>query len=454
MAGKLVGSTAGAIAEAVRTGAATPSDAVREHLEQIEALNDRVGAFLRVRHDKALAEAEAVAARPDLAELPLAGVPVAIKDNVQVEGEPTRFGSPQTSTEPAEQDHEVVKRLRDAGAVVVGITRLPELGVWGTTEDVWGVARNPWNLELTPGGSSGGSAAAVAAAMVPAAHGNDGLGSIRIPSACCGLFGLKPGFGVVPSGVGRTSWRGLAENGPLATTVDDAALLLSVMAGDPALASVEPPAEKLRVAISTKSPLAGVKVDPEILATVDATAKLLSEAGHSVTRADPPYSQSTANAIVAWFTVATADETKGLDESKLEPRQRRHAQIGRTLERLGRVREKDRDRWKERAGEFFTKFDVLVLPVTTRQPLQATGWPDLSWRANFWRNARWAPFAGAWNFAQYPGASVPAGMHSSGTPMAVQLVAPTGGEALLLSVAKQLEQARPWPRHAPLAGVD
>ncbi len=453
MAGRLVGRTAGEIAEAVRTGSATPADAVREHLEQIESLNGRVGAFVRLRGERALAEAEAVAARGDLADLPLAGVPVAIKDNVAVEGEPTRFGCPQTTTDPATEDHEVVRRLRAAGAVVVGITRMPELGVWGTTEDVWGVARNPWDLERTPGGSSGGSAAAVAAAMVPAAHGNDGLGSIRIPSACCGLFGIKPGMGVVPSGVGISSWRGLAENGPLATTVDDAALLLSVMAADPSFATVEPPAGKLRIAVSTKVPLPGVKVDPEILAAVDATAKALAGAGHHVTRADPPYSQSAANAIVAWFCAATADETKGLDESKLEPRQRRHAQIGRTLERLGRVRQQDRDRFKERAAQFFQRFDVLVTPMMTKQPLEAAGWPDTSWRANFWQNARWVPFAGAWNFAQYPGASVPAGMHSRGTPIAVQLVAPNGGEALLLSVAKQLEQARPWPRHAPLAGL-
>jgi amidase len=453
MAGKLVGRTATEIAEAVRSGSATPGDAVREHLDQIDALNDRVGAFLRIRRERALAEADAVGARPDLADLPLAGVPVAIKDNVQVEGEPTRFGCPQTSTEPVAKDHEVVARLRAAGAVVVGITRLPELGVWGTTEDVWGVARNPWKLDVTPGGSSGGSAAAVAAAMVPAAHGNDGLGSIRIPSACCGLFGIKPGVGAVPSGVGISSWRGLAENGPLATTVDDAALLLSVMAGDPALATVALPAGKLRVAVSTKVPLPGVKVDPEILAAVNATARALVAAGHDVTRADPPSSQSAANAVFAWFTAATADETKGLDESKLEPRQRRHAQIGRTLERLGRVRQKDRDRFKAQAGEFFGRFDVLVTPVMTKQPPVADGWPDRSWRANFFGNARWAPFCASWNFAQYPGAAVPAGIHSNGTPLSVQIVAPNGGEALLLSVAKQLEEARPWPRHAPLAGI-
>ena len=454
MAGKLVGKTVAEIAEAVRSGTATPADAVREHLEQIDELGPRVGAFVRVRRESALAEAEAIGSRSDLATLPLAGVPVAIKDNVPVEGEPTRFGATVTSDAPAAGDHEVVRRLREAGAVVVGITRMPELGVWATTEDANGVARNPWDLDRTPGGSSGGSAAAVAAAMVPAAHGNDGLGSIRIPAACCGLFGLKPGIGLVPADVGHGSWRALTENGPLATTVDDAALLLSVMAANPGLAPVVPPPGPLRVAVSTKVPLPGVRVDPEILRTVEETASALRAAGHEVTAADPPYSQRTANAIVAWFCASTADQTADLDEARLEPRQRRHAQLGRTFERLGRVRQRDRDRWKERTGEFFARFDVLLTPAMTSMPVPAAGWRDRSWRANFWGNARWVPFEGAWNFAQVPGAAVPAGVHSSGLPIGVQLVAGAGGEALLLSVAKQLEQLRPWPRHAPLAGVD
>jgi len=229
--------------------------------------------------------------------------------------------------------------------------------------------------------------------------------------------------------------------------------MLSVMAANPGLATVEPPAGKLRIAISTKSPLVGVKVDPEILAAVDETAKALAAAGHEVRRADPPYSQSAANAIVAWFCAALADETEGLDEARLEPRQRRHAQIGRTLERLGRVRQKDRDKWKARCAEFFSNHDVLITPVMTKQPIEAAGWPDRSWSANFWSNARWVPFEGAWNFAQYPAAAVPAGIHSNGTPLAVQLVGGLGAEGLLLSVAKQLEQARPWPRQAPMSGV-
>ncbi len=449
--GTWVGRTASGIATAVRDGSAKPQQVVHEHLDQIERLEPQIGAFVRLRRERSEAEAEELSARADLGSLPLAGVPIAVKDNVPVAGEPTRYGSPATPDTPAAEDHEVVRRLRAAGAVVVGLTRLPELGVWGITEDANGVARNPWALERTAGGSSGGSAAAVAAGMVPVAHGNDGLGSIRIPAACCGLAGIKPGAGVVPSMVGRTSWRGLAENGPLATTVEDTALLLSVMADRPDLAVVATPGRPLRIAASTQVPLPGLRVDPQLGRAVVETAVTLRRAGHQVDHADPPVSAGTAAALIAWYTASTAEEAAGLDEGLLEQRQRRHAQVGRAMLRLGRVREVDRDRWKEQAAEFFSTYDLLLTPVLTGLPPRAEGWRDRSWAVNLWANVRWAPFCGGWNFAQYPAATVPAARHSSGLPIGVQLVAAPGGEALLLSVARQLEELRPWPRHAPLA---
>jgi len=449
-----VGRPAAEIARAVRDGSADPVAVVAEHLARIEALDHRVGAFVRVRAAAARDEAAAVAGRADLSRLPLAGVPIAVKDNVAVAGEPTRFGTGLLGDRPAPADHEVVRRLRDAGAVVVGITRMPELGVWATSEDADGAARNPWRLDLTAGGSSGGSAAAVASGMVPVAHGNDGLGSIRIPAAACGLVGIKPGAGVVPSGVGRTSWRGLAENGPLATTVQDAALVLSVMAGRPDLADPDTVAAQpgqICVAVSARCPLPGVRADRQTIRALLAAAAGLRRAGHTMVRADPPYSQATANAIVAWYAASTADETASLDESQLEPRQRRHAQLGRALDRLGRVRQRDRDRWKEELTVWFAAHQVALMPVTTGPPPAATGWRDRSWAANFWGNARWAPFTAAWNFGECPAATVPMGMHSAGVPIGVQIVAGPGGEALVLDIARQLEAARPWPRHAPLA---
>src|SRR5262249_1267507 len=148
--------------------------------------------------------------------------PLAVKDNTAVAGETARSGSAATPEEPAAADHEVVRRLHAAGAVVVGLSSMPELGLFPMADSVYGTVRNPWCPERTPGGSSGGAAVAVAAGMVPLAQGNDGLGSIRIPAACCGLIGLKPGTGQVPPPFGeREAWFGLAENGPLATTVAD-----------------------------------------------------------------------------------------------------------------------------------------------------------------------------------------------------------------------------------------
>jgi amidase len=235
-----LGVSATELAADVRAGRRSPRQLVEAVLSRIEAIDGELGAFQVVRRDAALAEADAVAARSDLSTLPLAGVPVAVKDNVPVTGEPMRDGSAGSDPTPQTRDHEVVRRLRAAGAVVVGLTAVPELCVFGATDSVFGVTRNPWSLSRTPGGSSGGSAAAVASAMVPVAHGNDGMGSIRIPAACTGLVGIKPGLGTVPAQLGNGSWFDMAENGPLATTVADCALVLSVLADRPEFATVAP----------------------------------------------------------------------------------------------------------------------------------------------------------------------------------------------------------------------
>src|SRR5690606_9808068 len=256
--------TAAAIAGEVRAGRMSPTDTVRAALERIAEVDERVGAFARVRAEAALAEAEALARREDLSALPLAGVPVAVKGNVAVAGEPLSHGARRAALAPAPADHPVVARLRAAGAIVVGMTRMPELGVWGTSDGASGIARSPWAPDRSAGGSSGGSAAAVAAGIVPVAHGNDGLGSIRIPAAACGLIGIKPGPGVVPCDMGPTDWCGLVENGVLATTVEDAALTLSAMAARAELAHVAVPERPLRIGVSVRSPLAPlVGVDRE-----------------------------------------------------------------------------------------------------------------------------------------------------------------------------------------------
>jgi amidase len=442
--------TAARTAADVRSGAASARAVAEQALERIEQRDAELGAFQEVRAFAALREADAVDRREDRAELPLAGVPVAIKDNVPVAGEPMRCGSQGNDPEPRTDDHEVVRRLRAAGAVVVGITRVPELCVFGDTDSAFGVTRNPWDRSRTPGGSSGGAAAAVAAGMVPVAHGNDGMGSIRIPAACCGLVGIKPGFGVVPAELGG-GWFDMAENGPLATTVEDCALVLSVFAGRPELATVGEPGT-LRLAVSTKAPLAGTPVDRHWAAAARETGVLLREAGHVVRDADPPYGQRLVGAgMVRWTAGAELDARALADRTKLEARTRRHAALGRLALRAGLPREAGRERWRRTAERFFAGHDVLVTPTLAQPPLKAIAWSQRGWLANVWADSHYAPFAAPWNVAGWPAMAVPAGLHPDGLPLSVQLVARPGGEALLLAVAAQLERLRPWQRTAPLA---
>lgn len=443
------------IADEVRAGRRTAVDTVAESLERIHAYDDDVAAFQVVRDERALAEAAEVDARADRGTLPLAGVPVAIKDNVPVAGEPMRVGSAATDDAPQSADHPVVQRIRAAGGVVVGLTRVPELCVFGATDSVHGITRNPWDLARTPGGSSGGSAAAVSSGMVPVAHGNDGMGSVRIPAACCGLVGIKPGLGVVPAQLGSTDWYSMSENGALATTAEDAALLLSVMADDPALARILPVGERLHVAVSFRAPVAGVAVDPAWAAAADRLASMLRGEGHEVRHAEPVSATDAAGnaaaiaGLVRWFagTAADADE---LDSARLEPRVRRHAMLGRLVRRTPLMDERLRDAWIRHADEFLREYDVLVTPALAQPPINARRWFSGGWSSTMLANIRYAPFAAPWNVAGMPAIVIPMGVHpTAGTPVAAQVVARRGREALLLSLAAWVEQVRPWRRTAP-----
>ena len=438
-------------AAAVRSGTLTAVDATRAALARIES-GSRVGAFQLVRTEKALAEAAVVDARADRSTLPLAGVPIAIKDNIPVAGEPMRDGSAATGSAPQSVDHEIVSRLRAAGAIVVGITRVPELCVFGTTDSVYGTTRNPWNQARTPGGSSGGSAAAVASGQVPFAHGNDGMGSVRIPAANCGLFGIKPGSGLVPQDIGVDAWLGMSENGPLATTVADAALLLSVMAGRPELASPLEPSQPLRIAIAAGEPSPLVSLDPEWRRGLTETADALRAAGHIVTEVTFPYDPNPVPLLVRWFA-GTATDAAMLDAAKLERRVRVHARLGRLARRAGLVRDAPVDRLRTRVHGFFADYDLLLTPTLAQPGPLAGNWHERGWWANILSNIRYAPYPSTWNLLGWPAASIPAGWHATAqVPLAVQIVAEPRsdgrGEALILSLATQIERLRPWPRVA------
>jgi amidase len=447
----VVGLPATEIAARVRAGELTAVEVVRAHLDHIDAVDARVGAFRVVRREAALAEARAVDTALTRFALPLAGVPIAVKDNVAVAGEVCTDGSPACRKEPETRDHPVVARLRKAGAVIVGITRAPELCLYGATDGPGTVTRNPWDTARSSAGSSGGSSAAVASGSVPLAHGNDGMGSLRLPAAACGLVTLKPGRGVVPAEIGLDSWSGMAENGALATTVADLALAHAVMAAEQP-GELEAPPRPLRIAISTRSPVPGVRGDGPTLAAVDAIVQVLTDAGHTVVRRNPPITPgAAAGALVRWMAGAEDDaEHLGIDRRELQPRSRTHARIGRLVRRAGLLRPRTADRFRERMVGFFDDVDLLLTPVTTGPPLAARPWHERSFMANVTANARWAPWTAAWNLAGLPALVLPAGLRDEGLPLAVQFVGPPGAEGRLLWLAGELERRHPWPRYAPV----
>ncbi|MEV5937467.1 amidase [Streptomyces sp. NPDC051994] len=462
------GRTATDIAEAVRRRMVTPREVVAEHLARIDGQDGRIGAFRVVRAAAALAEAEAVGARADLSQLPLAGVPVAVKDNLPVRGETTRNGSAATPATPAAEDHVTVARLRAAGAVVVGLTHVPELCVFGTTDGVHGIARNPWDPTRTAGGSSGGSAAAVAAGLVPIALGNDGMGSLRIPAAHCGLIGLKPGTGRVPVDLGG-GWFGMSENGPLATTSADARLMFSVLAGErfdgadgesvasgadqgPRAGRTTPSGSRpLKIAFSARSPIAGVRVSGTYAALARQAARTLAGAGHHVATAHPPYPLSFGTVVLARWAGGTAQDAEGLDPRLLAPRTRRHAAVGRFAGRLGLLRTDHRAALNKRLDPFFAEYDILLTPALARRGPAAAAWHERGWLANVLVNTACSPMTPPWNLSGLPALAMPFGTLATGLPGSVQLVGRPGSEGQLLDLASQLEELCPWERIAPTA---
>ncbi|TMR98842.1 amidase [Nonomuraea basaltis] len=464
------------IATAVRHGEVTATTVVEEHLHVISERDPRVGAFRRVR-EQAVEEAQAVQKRRDLAELPLAGVPVAVKDNLEVAGEPTRGGSAGTADSPAPQDHVTVARLRAAGAVIVGLTNLPELGLTAFGDSAYGIVRNPWNPARTSGGSSSGSAAAVAAGMVPIALGNDGMGSLRIPAAACGVLAIKPGTGLVPGPA--DDWDGLTENGPLTTTVADLSLMLSVLAADPALAEAwrtgrrvdprppmlrsvwaddaevwdpQPPPDSpepfdLRVAYAPQPLPVGLPMDKEFQAAVRAAAETLRVAGHTVVEHTRRLPAWLGHATIATWLCRSAAAAEGLDRRSLERRTRSLARAGRVLAALKLNGVRGRERWRAYgADQWFGDADVLITSVLATIPPRAERWGERGFLRNALANVRFAPAASPWNMCGWPAITVPIATHSSAMPIGVQLVAPPGGEPHLLGLAAQLQSAHPLVR--------
>jgi amidase len=448
------------VAETVRLtteGDLTPRVVVDEALERIAALDPALNAFSVVLADEARAEAVAVGRRGSVPG-PLHGVPVAIKEEFDVAGCVTTFGGEGNSS-PAAADSELVARLRGAGAVVVGKTTMPEFGAYPYTEGTSrGITRNPWDRTRTPGGSSGGTAAAVASGMVPVAIGGDGGGSIRIPSAMCGLFGLKPQRGRVTSAPHAHLWWALGTTGPLARTVLDAAIVYDVIRGSTevdrfragpvgsfAEAARRTPG-RLRIGWSVTPVTKGIRPDPVHVAAVEETARLLATLGHDVREIDPRYPDPSA-AFVPQFFAGIRDEADLVEHyDRLERRTRETYRLGSWV--TPRVTE-----WAIRAGErvsvkanrVFDDVDVLLTPSIAHRPPRVGVLDGRGTVASSLLALPAIAYAALWNVAGNPAASVPCGLADDGLPVGVQLVGPTDGEELLLSLSAQLEQARPWP---------
>jgi amidase len=464
------------LAGLVRSGELRASDLVQTCLTRIDELEPAINAFTHVAHESALAAAAKIGPGDPR---PYAGVPIAIKDNRPVAGMPVTMCSDLFGDYVAEHDAFCVRRLREAGFVIVGKTTLPEMGILPTTESRrFGPTRNPWDAERTPGGSSGGSAAAVAAGMVPIAHGNDGGGSTRIPAACCGLVGLKGARGRVSAGPdGGQSF--LVTDGVLTHTVAETAAVLDVLAGyEPGDATWAPlpPASyaelaardpgSLRIGLAFNMPLEGVELDPVCEAAARDCAALLESLGHGVEEALPPWSNlgllsdftRTFGPNVS-FTTLIGGRLAGREPAAedVEPLTWALWERARSESSLSLLSAQARLETVARSVvRYLERFDVLLTPALARRPVpigEIHGRGPDPW-AHYQRSGSFTPYTAMINVTGQPAISVPLYHGDDGLPTAIQLIGRPTREDTLLALAAQLERARPWAHRRPEIAAD
>lgn len=460
-----------ALAELVRSGKATPLELVDETIQRIEKLNPDINAVIHPMFDQARE-----AAQGELPDGPFKGVPYLLKDILAAcEGVPLTSGSRMLKDFVPDHDSELVARLRRAGFIFVGKTNTPEFGFLPTTEPVlYGATKNPWNTAHIVGGSSGGSSAAVAARIVPAAHANDGGGSIRIPASCCGLFGLKPTRGRITLGPDLGDiMNGLVVEHAVTLSVRDSAAILDAtqgpMSGDPYYAppptcpyaeEVKRQPGKLRVAFSLRAPT-GTDVHPDCVAAVRDAAKLCEELGHQVEEQDPPIAGDmlTQAFMVPWTAGAAATlDSMGMisgtaaTKDNVEPLSLALAEVGRGhnastyLVSIGLLQRIARE-----VARFMDKYDVWLTPTLAEPPLELGSFdaPEDNPIAPFMRAAQFAPFTPIQNVTGQPAMNVPLFWNNDGLPIGAHFVGRYGDEGTLFRLAAQLEQARPWTDRAP-----
>lgn len=455
---------AGAAAQArmLADGDLTAPDLLEVYLDRIARLDNELRCYRVVLVDSARHEAARAQERLDAGDrLPLLGVPIAVKDDVDVAGEVTTYGS--GGHGPAvTSDAEMVRRLRGAGAVIIGKTNVPELMMFPYTESLsFGATRNPWNLTRTPGGSSGGSAAAVAAGLAPLATGSDGGGSIRIPATWCGLFGLKPQRDRISLEPRDNAWYGLSVNGPVARSVLDAALLLDATATEPAasgpdgqfVAAAGRAPGRLRIALSTKVPAPlPVRVGKAELTAVEQAGALLRELGHDVVRRDPEYPASAilTNYLPRYLRGISDDADAQAHPELLEPRTRTIARMGSYFsDRRMAALAAAESALSARIQSIFDDVDVVVTPGNAAGPPRVGAYQHRGAVSTLLLVAQRIPYHQIWSLTGQPAAVVPWDFDGDLMPLSVQLVGRPHDEATLLSLSAQIETARPWAHRRP-----
>ncbi|MDI3314047.1 MAG: amidase [Mycobacterium sp.] len=446
-------------------GEVTSEELVRRSLQAIIRSQSTLNAFRVVLTDSALAEAvEADRRRAAGDTAPLLGVPIAVKDDVDIAGVPTAFGTV-GYVAPATADAEVVRRLKAAGAVIVGKTNTCELGQWPFTGGPgFGHTRNPWSRIHTPGGSSGGSAAAVAAGLVTAAIGSDGAGSVRIPAAWTHLVGIKPQRGRISTWPLPEAFHGVTVHGVLARTVADAALVLDAASGNVEGDRHKPPPltvsdylgtapGPLKIAMSTQFPFTGFRatLHPEIRAALHNVAGQLERLGHTVVPANPDYGVRLSWDFLCRATSGLLDWAERLGpDVTWDPRTVANIRLGRLLsESALRTALAHEAADRSRVGSIFLYVDVVLAPTTAQPPPLVHAFDGLGGWATDRLMISTCPVTWPWNLLGWPSINIPAGFTSTGLPIGVQLMGPANSEGMLVSLAAELEAFCGWATKQP-----
>ena len=478
------------LADLVRKGEVHPRELLQTAMARADATAS-LNMIVRRLDDLARTTAEV----PPRVDAPFAGVPFLVKDLFQdIAGLPSSCGSRALMQVAADEDADVVRRWKQAGLVIFGKTNTPEFGARNVTEPkAWGAARNPWNPGRTPGGSSGGSAAAVAAGVVPMAGANDGGGSIRIPAAACGLFGLKPGRGRISMGpLMAEGLQGIAVQGIVSRSVRDSATMLDVLQGPephapyhmaapltPYADAIKTPPRSLRIGFTTASPI-GTPVDAEAVRAVEHTARLLESLGHHVEEVASPVNglQLAEDFLLAWFCaqallIDTIKAQTGAGNDQFEADNLLMAAVGRSVSAVELLACEARWNTHNRdLARYHAHHDLWLTPTLAAPPvpLGALDTPRAletlstlarglglagvmrhtrDFKATVLNNLGWTPYTQLANLTGRPAMSVPLYWTPDELPLGVQFVAPLDGEALLLQLAAQLEQAQPWFERRP-----